>query len=84
MVARFDCKGKASDLEILTKIGVISKEKKKKRSTTAWLQNFSTCGLEIGTKYYQAMTFFFFFFLEITPIFVFGYSFPRIRRQSSL
>ena len=59
-VSRLDRQGKASDFKIMTKIGVNSK---KKRSTSTWLQNFSSFGLEIGSRRgtNRRWPFFFFF-----------------------
>ena len=47
---RLDCGDKGTDLKTQTKIGVISKKKKKKRSTHARLQNSFTFGLENNTN----------------------------------
>ena len=80
-----DCGGKGADVKIATKIGVISKEKKKKKGERLLgCKIFPLLGLKMAHDDSGTGDDLFFFFLEITAIFVFGYRSPPVPRQSSL
>ena len=79
---RLDCGGQGTDLKTQTKIGVISKKKKGQRLLGCKI--FPLFGLKMTQIVELTGDDLFFFFLEITPIFVFGFRSAPLPRQSSL
>ena len=80
---RLDCRGKGAVLITKTKIGVISKKKKKVHACSV-----TTFTHFWAWKWHKTWNnrrwLFFFFFLEIAPTFVFGFRSAPLPRQSSL
>ena len=69
---RLDCGGKGIDPKTMTKIGVVSKKKKKKKKVNTWLEwkNIPLLGLKLAEIVELTGDDLFFFYLEITSIFV--------------
>ena len=84
---RLDCRGKGADLQTKTKIGVFS-IKKKKKGQRLLIPRFVTFSNPKVDKFCNRkgvdLFFFCFFFLEITPIFLFVFRSAPLPRQSNL